>query len=265
MPEWFDNHRDWIQQVTASFCQKQKMSFEDFEDVWLHGSFPLNTAGILVLARAYKIHVTVFFNDNYWTTDAAADINKSSVFLAYRGDLEFHETRRMTTHEYEERRPMFKKLDKYYDNVHVSNALDKIKKFNERVKKRQQSKNRIESDESDITELPQESSVEPVQPKAKANDVVSNIMPTTTDEDEAEDEGYTSEPSSDTPDSSDDKKKNVKVVGVRCSVCERRKVMKGALKCSNCACCAKKEEPTKDEHETKNRFKRRIRFGRHSK
>ena len=191
------------------------MSFEDFEDVWLHGSFPLNTAGILVLARAYKIHVTVFFNDNYWTTDAAADINKSSVFLAYRGDLEFHETRRMTTPEYEERRPLFKKLDKYYDNVHVSNALDRIKKFNECVKKHKQSKNMIESDESDITELPQESSVDPVQPKAKANVVVSNIMPTTTNEDEPVDKGYTSENSSDTPD------------------------------------CAKKEEPTKDEHDAK--------------
>ena len=89
MPAWVDTHMEWVQKLMESLLQKKNCKFQNFLAEWLHGSFPLHEAGILILAKAYKIHIEVFFNDHYWTTHAANDLNKCKVFLAYQGNLVF--------------------------------------------------------------------------------------------------------------------------------------------------------------------------------
>ena len=81
MDDWVDCHLKWIKQVTEVFLEKKRLSFGQFQLQWLHGSFPLNTAGILILARAYKVHVAVFFNNNFWTTGAHHGLERCTVFL----------------------------------------------------------------------------------------------------------------------------------------------------------------------------------------
>ena len=127
------------------------MSFEQFRLQWLHGSFPLNTPGIMILARAYKIHVAVFFNNNYWTTDSRKGLERCSVFLLYRGSLVFDNSKRMTAEEFTERKAYFKKLSKYYDKVHEDNDL---RKFCERANRENRTpKNYVPSDDDEITEV----------------------------------------------------------------------------------------------------------------
>ena len=93
MQPWVDGHKDWIVLVTASLLEKKNRTLDNFLKEWLHGSIPLDEAGILIMASVYKVHVAVFFNDSYWTTTAVTDLNKCKIFLLYRGSLEFEDSR----------------------------------------------------------------------------------------------------------------------------------------------------------------------------
>ena len=105
---------EWVEQVTKKFLKVRNRQLKEYLHYWLHGSFPLDEAGILILCRAYKVHTAVFFNDSYWTTEVDDDLHKCKVFLLYRGSLVFEDSRRMTTSEHRERTNVFKKLEKYY-------------------------------------------------------------------------------------------------------------------------------------------------------
>ena len=182
--------------VTEHFLAVRKRKFDDFIIEWLHGSFPLDEAGILITARAYKIHVAVFFNDSYWSTCADRDLNKCKVFLVYRGSLVFEDTRRMTTKEYQDHRPILRRLARYYDTVEKEKVLDSIKRQADLAKKLQKErearavKNCIPSDEdSDENEniMPQETGQdkEPASSsKEQPYEDEQNIMPDARDKDQ---------------------------------------------------------------------------------
>ena len=124
MEKWVEKHMDWVQDVTHSYFEKKNIKFERFLQQWLHPQFPLSVPGILIMSRAYKLHMAVFFNDHYWTTCAESDLNKVSVFLIYCGNLVFEHSRRMTNPEAKERRQYFQKLEKYYDDKQACDALE---------------------------------------------------------------------------------------------------------------------------------------------
>ena len=152
MQPWVDSHMDWVKAVTEYLLKIKKHSLDNYLVEWLHGSFPLDEAGILIIAHAYKIHVAVFFNDSYWTTMAKTDLNKCKVFLLYCGSLVFEDSRRVTVAEYTECCCLYSQLDKYYKKLEKDSEKQKEK---ERQKQRaiRQSRNHIPSDsESESTE-----------------------------------------------------------------------------------------------------------------
>ena len=176
MEKWVEKHLDWVKSVTSSYLDKIGLSFKKFHEQWLHPSFPLNPAGILIMSRAYKLHTALFFNDKYWTTIAdVSGLHKCTVFLVYRGGTIFQDTRRMTVAEYQERKPLFKKLDSYYDRLQSNNSLDKLRSraYNTRLR------NCIPSDNED-TEM------QHATPEQRT-DLLSNIMPTADEQDADED------------------------------------------------------------------------------
>ena len=116
MERWVDKHIDWVQQVTKPFLERICLSFQKFKDQWLHPMFPLNSAGILIMFRAYKLHTAVFFNDKFWTTSSEISaLNKCTVFLIYRGGTVFQDTRQMHVEEYEARKGIIRNMEKYYE------------------------------------------------------------------------------------------------------------------------------------------------------
>ena len=117
MQPWVESHKDWITSVTGHLLNIKKHSLQDFLHEWLHGAFPLDEAGILIVAQAYKVHMAVFFNDSYWTTTALTDLNKCKIFLLYRGSLVFEDSHRVTVAEYTERRRLYSQLDRYYKKM----------------------------------------------------------------------------------------------------------------------------------------------------
>ena len=182
MQPWVDSHIDWVKMVTEHFLVVRKQIFDDFIIEWLHGSFPLDEAGILITARAYKIHVAVFFNNSYWSTCANCDLNKCKVFLLYRGSLVFEDTHRMTTKEHQDHRPILRKLARYYDTVEKEKVLESIRCTSELAKKlameHKPAKNCIPSDEESENEEPERN----IMPSAN-QDKNENIMQQDTGQD----------------------------------------------------------------------------------
>ena len=163
---------DWVQKVTSNLLEKKNRTFENFLSQWLHGSFPLDVAGILIIARTYKIHVAVFFNDHYWISHVGNYLNKCKVFLVYHGNLVFLDSRRLMSKEYDERRQLMEKLRKYYVTPEEDKALERHKI---RVAKRLLKLKAPDIDESDNNDSSSSSSssLENIMPDEKNG----NIMP----------------------------------------------------------------------------------------
>ena len=146
--------------------EKKNRSFEDFLAEWLHGSFPIDEAGILIIARAYKIHVAVFFNEAYWTTNTSENLQEVKVFLLYRGNLVFEDSRRMSSEEFTARKQQLKKLEKYYGSEtnieRQKRAQDKMKEYALELRSgRKRSINCIESESEDESESDKNGNIMP--------------------------------------------------------------------------------------------------------
>ena len=251
MDDWVDRHLKWVKQVTEIFLQKKRMSFEQFRLQWLHGSFPLNTPGIILLARVYKIHVAVFFNNNFWSTDSHHGLERCTVFLLYRGSLVFEDSRRMTSEEFAERKAYFKKLSKYYEKVHDNNDLRRLREHAKHenctpknyVPTDDESKDTTEvgsvakdtESEEDAESSSGSSGAEEGDRKTEQTNAVKDIMPTT-DDDSGTDVDNDSDKSAE--------KQNVSSTGIafKCSECAKIRKMQGALNCKQCSQCAKGRE-----------------------
>ena len=101
MPDFEEEHMDWIKKVTQShFEKKRHKTLEMFLEEWLYPAFPIDEVGIMLLARFFHGHIAIFVNEKWWSTRADKDLAKVNVFLVYRGNKVFDDTRMMTTAEY---------------------------------------------------------------------------------------------------------------------------------------------------------------------
>ena len=207
LEDWTEKHKTWVKSVTASYLDGKKIKLDRFLDQWLHPQFPLSMPGILIIARAYKIHIAIFFNDSYWTTMSKTNLMKVTVFLLYRGNLIFEDSQLMTTQEYGGRKQYFLKLQKYFEETDDVNALDRMRA---RSKKDEPKKPVIESD---IEELSSKS---------------ADIMLTGEEESEPQE--------SDDSDTGYHKTNNN--LPVPCSECSRKKTFAKVLNCKKCSRCA---------------------------
>ena len=123
------------------------------------------------MARAYKIHIAVFFNNHYWTTNTSSNLNECMVFLVYHGDLVFMDSRHLLTKESDECWPLMQKLKKYYDTPAADKPLQR-----HQVCAARKSINHIPSD---IDESESESSSSSSSPSSSSSS--ENIMQPTTE------------------------------------------------------------------------------------
>ena len=104
--EWLqgfkDTHWEWLEKVSASFLCKGKRheTLDSYLKYLPVEAFPLDLLAILIYARMCHEHVAVFVGEHYWTTHVDDDFHKCRVFLAYRGELVFDDSRMMTGPEY---------------------------------------------------------------------------------------------------------------------------------------------------------------------
>ena len=104
--EWLQDfkvsHHEWLNKVSESFLRKSKphQTLDRYLKYLPVEAFPLDMLAILIYARMCHEHVAVFVGERYWTTHVDDDFQKCKVFLAYRGELVFDDSRMMTGPEY---------------------------------------------------------------------------------------------------------------------------------------------------------------------
>ena len=117
LPKFLERNEDWCRSVTSTFRARKKKSWEQFKEELFYEPFALTLPGIVIWARCYHLHVAVFFNYGYWTTHHKHDLKQCHVFLLFRGNNVYDDTRMITSPEYKERQKEIsrtaRKIDRY--------------------------------------------------------------------------------------------------------------------------------------------------------
>ena len=109
LPKFVDTHDTWYKSISKNYLDYKELTWRQFKKELFHPSFALSIVGVTIWARAYHKHVCVFFGYNFLTTHINHDLNKVHIFLLYRGNNRFDETRQIGRMEY---RSMYKELTK---------------------------------------------------------------------------------------------------------------------------------------------------------
>ena len=110
MPKFLDSHEEWCKTISQKYLEVKCKNWDQFKEDLFFEAYALNLVGIMIWARAYHKHVCVFFGYNYWTTHCDHDLQQVHVFLLYRGNNRFDETRRIGGAEYRSRYSEFTRL-----------------------------------------------------------------------------------------------------------------------------------------------------------
>ena len=66
---------------------------DDYIDFIAKPGTPVDEVGLLIFARMYHLHMCIIMEDRCWTTQREHDLDRCTVFIAYRGALMFNDTR----------------------------------------------------------------------------------------------------------------------------------------------------------------------------
>ena len=101
LPRFEKTHREWIHKVTLTHFRKTGRSLDSFLKYWLVPAFPITEVGIMIMARFFHGHIAIFVNDKWWSTRRDGNLSKINLFLVYRGQKIFDNSRLMSTAEYD--------------------------------------------------------------------------------------------------------------------------------------------------------------------
>ena len=90
MNKWY--HIEWIAKVGGELLRKKGIKVEEYCNDLVELNFPLDTLGLLVIARMFHNHITVILKERIWTTQANNDIDCCSIFLIYSDGVNFVDT-----------------------------------------------------------------------------------------------------------------------------------------------------------------------------
>ena len=117
----------------------KKKDWKTLKEELFYEPFALTLPGIVIWARCYHRHVAFIYNYGYWTTHYKHDLSQCHVFLLYRGNNIFDDTRMISSTEYKMR------------NKEITRTCRKIDRFMNR--RRLQLRKEREAEEEMTTSL----------------------------------------------------------------------------------------------------------------
>ena len=82
-------HKHFVEAVGGFLIRKK-----GYMDFIVQSQTPIDEVAIVLLARMWKIHVCVFLEGKYWTTNKDLALNKASIYLIYVRKNTFYDTTR---------------------------------------------------------------------------------------------------------------------------------------------------------------------------
>ena len=110
-PEFIEKKKRWILLVSSNLLDIKKRSLEDYLADFMLPEMPLDEISIVLFACMMHRHVTICFNDLWWTTHADDDCHNVDCTLVYCGKCIYVPTVAMSTEEYLSKKP-------YLETVH---------------------------------------------------------------------------------------------------------------------------------------------------
>ena len=87
-------HKYFLEAVGGFLIHKKGQQLEEYMDYIVQLQVPIDEIAIVLLSRMWKIHVCVFLEGKYWTTNKDETLNKATMYLVYLGKNVYHDTTR---------------------------------------------------------------------------------------------------------------------------------------------------------------------------
>ena len=84
-----NSHICWIEKVGSNILKKKGQSIYNYINDLVELEIPLDQLGLLILARTYHHHITVFCKDFVWTTRSDNSTRDCTAYLVYKGGVNF--------------------------------------------------------------------------------------------------------------------------------------------------------------------------------
>ena len=91
--EWIWSHHDWVEAITDPVLSKKGSNVDDYIYFIAKPGTPVYEIGLLIFERMYHLHMCIIMEDRYWTMQHENNLDRCTVFIAYRGVLLFNDTR----------------------------------------------------------------------------------------------------------------------------------------------------------------------------
>ena len=85
-------HDKFVASIVSDLLRRKGLTVEEYCQTIVHPQWPLDEIAIALFARMYKIHICVFVEGKYWTTNRNQAINGADIYLVYCGKLKFLDT-----------------------------------------------------------------------------------------------------------------------------------------------------------------------------
>ena len=89
---FISGHMQWISSVGGEILGKKKIKIEDYCNDLQEMVTPIDQLGLLILARMYHRHFTVFLKDSVWSTRQDNGTTNSTIYFAYNSGTCFSDT-----------------------------------------------------------------------------------------------------------------------------------------------------------------------------
>ena len=76
-------HKYFVEAVAGVLLHKEGLQVQDYMDMIVVPQTPIDEISIILLACMYKIHVCIFLEGKYFTTNLDEAINKATIYLVY--------------------------------------------------------------------------------------------------------------------------------------------------------------------------------------
>ena len=94
LKKWMETeaHDKFIASIASDLLQQKGLTVEEYCQNIVQPQWPLDEIAIALFARMYKIHICVFVEGKFWTTNRNQAINGANIYLVYCGKLKFLDT-----------------------------------------------------------------------------------------------------------------------------------------------------------------------------
>ena len=89
LSKFFSKHIVWVAKVGRDMLDKKGLPVEYYANHVVDGNVPLDSLGILCIARNWYIHIAVFLKNGIWTTRHDNSLEGVEIYLAFVGGVNF--------------------------------------------------------------------------------------------------------------------------------------------------------------------------------